>query len=268
MRSIPHLAAALAATLLACSGAHALEAFKTYDTFSAAPLNPALWADGERVRLIKGGTLNLMQRNWGLTTTDSDVLPISFAEHLTNPATVTELKAKITVNALEVHACPTNPSVGQSRARIFGTFFNIGSPVPGSEVGDVLAQVKLTRFSNSTDPVGVLRVQGSVVICTSADCSSSTNIGSVADLGTVTLGQAATVQLQWNKAGNKFQFSRDGGAFVGSVAYTQTDASPPGVALAELSTKMEIPSCTTGPRLSGMVDAIFDNVAVNASAVP
>lgn len=268
MRSIPQLATVLAATLLACPGAHALEAFKTYDTFSTPLLNPDRWADGERARLVKGGALNLVQRTWPLVNADSGAFSINFNENLSDPAAVTALRAKVTVNALEVSACSANPSIGQSRARIIGSFFNIGSPVPGSQVGDVIAQVRLTRLSNSADALGVLRVQGIVSICTTADCNSTTTVGSMVDLGTVNVGTAATVQLQWDRPNKRFKFSRDAAAFSGNVAYAQTDASPPSVPFKQLSTRLDLPSCQSVPRTSGMVDASFDLISVNSSAAP
>ena len=267
-RSLTLFAAALAAASLAAPSAHALEPFKTYDNFGTATIDPALWNDGERARAIKRGALNLMQRSSGAATADTGATFISFDEHVSNPAAVTELKAKITVNALEVNACVANTALGQSRARIVGSFDNIGVPVPGSEVGDSLAQVRLTRFSNSTEAPGVLRVQGLLAKCTKVDCTSSNLVGNIVDLGTINVGQSATVELQWDKPGKAFLFSRDAGAFSGSVGYIDSDAQPPGQPFKSLSTRMDLPSCLTGPRVTGLVDANFDNVSVNRSAAP
>ena len=268
MRSILQLVVVLAATLPVVFSAHALEPFKSYETFSATPLNPARWADGERARSIKNGQLNLMQRSWPLDSADTGTFSINFNENLSDPSAVTALKAKMTVNALEVSSCSANPAVGQSRARIIGSFFNIGSPVPESQVGDVLAQVRLIRLSNSVDAPGVLRVQGLVVACTSADCGTSSNIGSTVDLGTVNVGTAAPVQIQWDQPAKRFKFSRDAAAFSGNVAYTQTDASPPSVPFKQLSTRLDLPSCQSVARTSGMMDSSFDLISVNNSAAP
>ena len=260
--------AALAAMVLAAPSAFALEPFKVYDTFSDPTISPARWADTERIRTIKGGALQLMQRSYGATNADSGFTFINWNENLPNPAAVTSMRAKIMVNALEVNACATNPGVAQSRARIIGSFFNIGTPTPGSQVGDVTAQVRLTRFSNSADPAGVLRVQAQVATCTNSDCSSVVVIGNIVDLGTVNVGQAATVQLQWDQPAKTFLFSRDGGAFSGSVGYADSDASAPGVPFKQLSTRLDLASCLSAPRVTGVVDASFDNVLVNASAAP
>ena len=131
----------------------------------------------------------------------------------------------------------------------------------------MIAQVRILRFSNSTDPAGLLRVQGIVNLCTTADCNSAAPIGNVVDLGTVMVGTPTTVQIQWDKPGKTFYFSRDG-ATPGTVAYADSDASPPSLPFKQLSTRVNVPSCQSAPRASSMVDALFDNVFVNRSALP
>lgn len=260
--------AAFAILALAFAGrAHALEPFKSYDTFNAAPISPLRWVDGERSRSIKGGMLNLVQRSYGSNAADTGYTPYTWNENLLDAATVTELRAKITVNALEVNPCAANATVGNSRARLLLTGFNSGTPTPGSEVGDVMAQVRAIRFANSTDPAGVLQVQANLFTCTVADCSSSTLIGTTQSLGTLTFPGATTLTIQWDKANHQVKYSRDAGAFTATIPYTGTDSVPAAVPVAQLSTREEIASCTAG-RVTGYVDASFDNVQVNQSAQP
>lgn len=263
MKTIPLLALALAT-----ASAHAVEPFRPYDNFGVTPLDTARWQEVERVRVIRNGSLNLLQRNLSATNSDAGVAFYSWSESVASPAAVTAIKARITVGAIEAQACTTNPAVVQSRARIVGSFFNVGTPVPGSQVGDMLAQVRLTRASNSSDAAGVLRVQGIVSLCTNADCSSTTTVGNIVDLGTTTLGQATTVQMQWDQPGHAFLFARDNGASSGAVGYTESDALPPTQPFKQLSTRMEVANCLSAPRVSGLVDAKFDNVQVNKSAAP
>jgi hypothetical protein len=263
----PPIAVVLAAAALATT-AQAAEPFKAYDTFSAQPINPARWLDAERTRAIKGGALQLLQRSHGLTSADSGLTFWDWVESFPNPMAITAIKAKITVNALEVNSCASSTAIGQSRARIAGSFFNTGIGTPGSRVGDALAQVRITRFSNSADPAGVMRVQGFLSICTSADCNSGSVVGNIVDLGTATVGQPVVVQMQWDQGAKSFLFSRDNGAMSGSVAYADSDTHPPSMPFKQLSTRMDIPSCMSAPRVTGMVDALFDNVLVNASAAP
>lgn len=211
--------------------------------------------------------MHLMQRTWGSATSDLLLTPTNWHSNLANPNAITALKARITVSALESNACPSNPSVGDARARIIGGFFNTGVPTPGSQLNDVIAQIRLLRASNSTDPAGLLQVRGVVSLCTSADCNSATTIGNVVDLGTVMVGTPTTVQLQWDQPGKTFYFSRDGGGS-GTVAYAESDASWPSIAFKQVGTRVNVPSCQSAPRVSGLVDAVFDNVFVNQSAAP
>ena len=264
-----HIAIALAAlALLAIPTAQALEPFAPYDKFSEKPLDPARWVEGEQVRTIRGSALQLMQRKLGLGGSDIGTTSASFNTNLTSPSVVTSLRARIAVNALEVNACPSNPTPGQSRARIIGNLFNVNeAPTPGSMVGDVTAQVRFIRASNSADPVGVLRVQGLALLCSSPDCALGTVIGNIVDLGTVNLGTAAVVQYQWDKASKTFYFSRDHGAYAGTVAYALSDTAPPSLYYQQLSTRMDLPNCMSARRVPGSVDAKFDNVAVNQSGV-
>ena len=254
--------------VLAAAPAQAIEPFRIYDRFTDKSIDPTRWSDNEKVREIKSGAMRLMQRTYGLGNSDVGFTPTNWSTNLNpNPQNITAIKATITVTALEAIACPSNPAVGDARARIIGGFFNTGTPTPGSQLNDSIAQVRLLRFSNSTDPAGLLRVQGLLSICTSADCNNSATVGNVVDLGTVMVGTPVTVSLQWDKPGKTFYFSREGGP-TGTVAYAESDASPPGVLFRQVSTRVNVPTCQSAPRVSSMVDALFDNVFVNRSAAP
>jgi hypothetical protein len=144
---------------------------QAYDRFSDKPIDPARWRPQERIRFIKGGAMHLMQRNWSLPTSDFGVffwnwqtdIPLSMTH------SIMAMKARITVTELEIVACPTNPAIGDARARIFGNFFSTGMPTPGSQLGDAIARVRLLRASNSPDPAGVLLVQGLLSVCNNAE---------------------------------------------------------------------------------------------------
>jgi hypothetical protein len=265
MRSLV-LAPALALTLAAAS-VQALEPLRAYDRFTDKTIDPARWTDNERIREIRAGQLRHMQRSWSSGLSDAGVTNINWNSNLPNPQAVTALRARITVTAVEANACASNASAGDSRARIIGSFFNTGAPVPGSQVNDVIAQVRVLRPTNSTDPAGVLQVRGLLSVCTSADCNLATTIGNVVDLGTTTVGTPTTVQIQWDQPGKTFYFARDGGPG-GTVAYSESDATAPTLAFKQLSTRVIAPNCMSAPRVSGFVDALFDNVFVNQSAAP
>jgi hypothetical protein len=263
----PLLLALAFPALLAAAPVQALEPYKIYDRFTDKTIDPVRWSDTEKIREIKGGAMRLMQRTYGLGGSDVGFTPTNWQTNLSNPQNITELKATITVTALEAIACPSNASVGDARARIIGGFFNTGTPTPGSQLNDAIAQVRIVRFSNSTDPAGLLHVSGVLSVCTSADCNNAVTVGNVVDLGTVTVGTPITVSLQWDKPGKTFYFSREGGT-TGTVAYAESDASPPGFPFKQVSTRVNVPSCQSAPRVSSLVDAVFDNVFVNRSAAP
>lgn len=252
---------------------HALEPFASYDSFENRRINMTRWVESEQIRTIRDGKLRLMQRNWGLTSTNFATTFYGFSENMTNPNAVTAIKARVRVNALEVGTCAANASsFSQSRARSIGSFFNMGDvfgpSTPGSLLNDVLGQVRVVRAVNSTDPAGVMLVQGFAAQCTTADCNAAGVLGSIVDLGKLELGQGATLELQWDKASKTFYFSRDRGAFAGSTTYTVADQGPSMSPFKQLSTRLDIAACKDRPRVTGMIDATFDKVSVNASAVP
>ena len=260
---------AVLAAGLATSGAQALEPLANYDKFSTTPIDTSRWSSFERTRQIKGKALNHVQRDWGLTTSDSGGQSNNFVDNLANPSAVTQIKAKITVHDVAVTNCAANTGYNSSvLARVIGSFFNTGNPSSGSQTGDMLALVTVTRAANTTDAPGVLQVGGSAVVCQNSDCSLVSSVGSFTGLGTTTLGTPVTVRLEWDKLAKTFTAVREGGA-TAVVTYTQSDVAAPGNAFKQVSTRTNLASCTgAGNRTTGYIDASFDDVAVNKSAAP
>jgi hypothetical protein len=258
------------AALCAAAGAPALalEPFRIYDQFTEAVASPDRWLAGERVLAVHNGGLHLMQRAWPVTTSDIGAIFSNWSDNFANPGAITAIRTRVNVRALEVSTCASNPAFSQARARIVGGFFNAGNPVPGTQIDDVTAQLRLNRASNSADPAGVLRVQGLLSRCTNNDCSTTIVIGNVVELGTVSLGQPTVIEMRWDKPGKTFHFARDRGAYAGTVAYAESDALPPSNLFRQLSTRVDLPNCQSAPRAAAMVDVRFDNVQVNQSAAP
>lgn len=108
-RVIPWLLCA--ATLLPASALCALEGYGTYDLFpGSGPIDSTKWIQPERLRGVKSGALNLVQREWGNRTSDSGIQAVSWGESLAAPGRVTQLKATVRVNAIETTGCAGNPS--------------------------------------------------------------------------------------------------------------------------------------------------------------
>lgn len=260
--------AALAALLTPALGL-AQEAYTAYDQFTATRLDINRWTPAsalERVREINGNALRMVQRDLGLQTSDAGVTGISFATPMTNPSTITQARVSITTTAVEVSGCTANTSASEAQARFAGAWFNAGPQTAGSRQNDVLAGIRVFRASNSTDAAGVLRVQGFVSRCTNSDCSTTASLGTAA-FDTVPLGTSVRLQIEWDAANNRFSFSRDGGT-AKTVAYTVADALAPTTVFREVGTRMALANCFSGPRTAGYIDAKFDTVTVNASALP
>lgn len=263
-------ASALALAAMATVGtAWAQEKPALYDNFQALNLDPARWVEGERSRTIGSNNLRLLHRDWGSTASDSgSTTGPSWSETLARGAAVTQLRATLKVNAIDLTGCANNPTSTNVRARVIGSFFNTGNRSSGSSVGDVLAQVWAVRHSNSADAPGVLRVEGWVGVCTSSDCNSNVQVGTTVPLGTVNVGTNVTMQVDWDRANKQFLFSRDKGAPT-AVSYAGLDDSAdPGSIFKNVSTRITVANCASGPRTVGYIDARFDNVQVNTAGKP
>lgn len=255
---------ALLALLLTGTGGSVMAAVPLYDDFSSGEIDRSKWNETGVVRLIERGRLRLARMTLGGTAADTGVLPDGVSETLSDPAVSKGLKATITVNGAYLdESCAANTTPSFVRGRLLGSFFNVrsGGPVAGDRTGDVLAQVRVGRRSNSTDAPGTLRVEGVLSICTSSDCNNSSLIGTVADLGTVSIGKSVRAQIDWDKRTRTFTFTRDALTPV-NITYTQSHAIAPVLPLNNVSVRNEIQNCLSGARVKGGVDATFDNFGV------
>lgn len=268
------------AVCTAGSPAGAAEPLALYDRFGSALINPAKWFGyednkrqslAESVRVIAphrtlGRRLNLQVRGYGRT--DANLGTTGGANRLRffNGDAVTAIRTKVWVSAYTARGTASNPDPTSVRARLSGFFFNVGTAVPGSALGDVFAQVYLRRESNDVLPAGQLKVRGSVIQCTNADCSTGTVLAS-ADLGTAALGQKVQLLLQWDAAGNRFIVQRDAAPKV-LLPYAVPDSGLPGISNNKrLEVEYDAADSTAAPRPMGYMKAYFDEVYVNRSAL-
>ncbi len=254
----------LAIGLLLSGAVHAAKV-PLYDDFSGEGIDRSKWLESESARYIDDkGRMLLGRFLYGGSTSDSGQVQESFGLTMAGAAPARSLKTDITVTDLKVdEVCASNPTPSRSVARLIASYFNVrpGGPLPGDRTGDVLAQVRAQRLSNSPDAPGVLQVQGVVSLCTNADCSGSTVIGTVQSLGTVTLGTKLTAQIDWDKAGNTFNFTRDK-TITASVSYSDADNVAPAVPFNTVGLRNEASNCLSGPRVKTGVVANFDNVGL------
>lgn len=254
--------ATASAALLACLGAQAAR-LPLYDDFSAPGIDRNKWIDGEAWRYVSNGKLRMGRWIFGGTASDTGVTAESYGLNATSAAPPKGISATIKVTDLSINeGCAANPSPSRPRARIIAAYFNVrpGGPVPGDRTGDVLAQLQLSRASNSTDADGILRVAGFVTECDNPDCSASTILYS-ADLGQTSVNSAVTAQIDWDRKNNLFRFTRDKTTSV-DVPYTEADSSGPSLAFANVSLRTDAANCTAG-RVKAGLSAEFDNVSLS-----
>lgn len=249
---------------LAAGGAIAAK-LPVYDDFTEAEFNSGKWIQAESVRELENGALTLARWSFGGTASDigqtSEVLSLS----ATDTAPAKSLKVTVKATDLDrIDGCATNPTPSSTRARLMGAFFSTraGGPVPGDMVGDVLASLQLRRLSNSADPAGTVRIQAMVMNCNVADCASANLLGTL-DLGTATLGQKVTFQIDWDRANQGFVFKVDAG-LPSSLSYAGvwTRTGTPALPFNQVAVKNDVANCTAGRVKAGM-GASFDNFAIS-----
>lgn len=242
-----------------------------YDDFNARFIAPQKWvvnqsgndSSREYVREIQSNSLRMAIRNYGNTNSDSGGRFDGTFLEFPNPDPVTAIQATILVSDFEVTACVNSSTAGGARAELFGDFFNTSTPVPGSHLNDVRANINVVRFTNSLDPENILRAQAFMVECTSADCSAGTLLG-FQDLGPVVRGEPATVAMTWNQIDHSFVFKLGDNPEV-VLPYSVSDTAPPGARRKGLLLAGSPPNCTASPRPTAFMEAFFDDVFVNAS---
>jgi hypothetical protein len=141
----------------------------------------------EFVREIRGGRLVLKIRGTGPPGALANRLQFS------NPGAIQSLQADVRLNAY------TEPEGLRAAIALSGSFYSDGTGSPGSEVGDVLANIGLIGDSSG------VTVYYLVFKCTNADCSSWTELTratvKAAALGRSTpsrlAGMAASLASPW-----------------------------------------------------------------------
>ncbi|MBN8487271.1 MAG: hypothetical protein J0M20_06040 [Burkholderiales bacterium] len=265
---------ALAAGLLAAAPSFAaLETLVDYDQFVGVDgdIDRNLWGPTygpvEQIRLINAnGQLELGQRVLAKGSTSTGAVANSYGVNFYAPATVKDIVATITVVGAWIANCGANTDTGFTAARIAGSFFNDGGVTANSQLNDVIAQVRMERLSTSTAADGTTDVVARVDKCTSADCSTTTQLfRSVLQAG-VPVDTPVRVYMRWDQAAKKFLFKKGTDAYR-TYTYTMVDTVAPSVAFKGLQNRTKVENCaTSGANRSGGSRALFDNVWVNASA--
>ncbi len=248
-----------------------------YDDFSTKFIDPDKWlvlqdcgdasrAYRECVLETKGGQLRQENRTYGNTDSNSGGNFSGVFLHFANPSTITAIKTDVVVKDFLASGCQNNAGLtGQTRARLFGSFFNTDTPTAGSFVNDVTASINLERQSSFTDPKNTLRVTAFAGVCSDASCSVGPSLGFL-NLGTVSKGETVSLTIIWEQANHRFKFTvskptppQDVTDF---ISYTVSDTAPSGANLKFVAVNNFSPNCTATPRPVAYMEALFDNVSV------
>lgn len=245
------------------------EGYSTWDNFDGVTeVDAHRWLGFERTRVVEGGQLRFVQRDLGSQTDEAGQFNNSWTSRLANPVAITRVRAVITVGDYAVSGCAKNSTPSRVAARIAGQFFNAGPGIPTSRLNNVGARLELNRYSDSGDAAGVLRVSGWVYQCTTTDCNyNAVDLAPPIDLGTAAVGEAVQLRLDWDQANKRFGFARGSNPPV-YVNYSVADSQAAFNAFREIGTRTSLSNCFSGPRTEGFIDAKFDKVYVNISAVP
>jgi hypothetical protein len=268
-----HSLTALAIGLLSALPTYALESLVNYDQFVGVDgeIDTRLWAPQfgpiEQKRFINDkGQLELAQRLLAKGTTSVGSTTSTYALNFYDPGAVKEIGATITVLGAGADPCAANTDVGFSAVRIAGSFFSNGTKTAGSQVNDILVQLRFERMAESVAADNVTNIVARVDRCTNADCTTSTELKRQVMGAPVPPNTPVRVYLRWEPSSKTFYFRRGTDAYV-TYTYDFSDTAAPSVPFKGLQIRNKVENCAvTDAHRNGWGAATFDNVSVNASA--
>jgi hypothetical protein len=249
------------------------EAFGVYEDWTNPTIRSDRWRGSEDpggqeiTRKVARMHLNMRFRLEGATNAGNTGF-IDSANILgtTNPTQITEMAADAKVKSLTVGECAGNPTITRARGlRLDMVKFNDGrSTGPTDRTGDYAGRVLAFRDGDSTDPAGILHVEGSIHVCDQADCSTRTRKGTV-QLGTVTVGKTFQIRVTWDQPNHQFLFGLDANADM-PKKYQATDTAPAVLPSATIDVRHTAANCTAGAIVTEAVTKVYQ-IQTNASAI-
>jgi hypothetical protein len=184
------------------------------------------------------------------------------------------MKGRIRVNEATARDCAANPGTNVSGRFQFVSFNTQGNVSPNL-AGDVHGIVRVLRQAG--DPPGELRVQGVAFECVDANCTQTQCVspgcvgtGDSVDLGTAQVGQWVTGMAGIDFTNDQLVFQR-GSQPIQTISYAgKSDADPAAGPVARARIGSNVPNCLNvgDPRPVGWMDANFDDIQLNQSAIP
>lgn len=257
------------------------ESLVTYDHFGGSFIDPAKWtvfapcatvtlspsvqaqnpSTYDCVREQRDDALRLGLRAYSSNTSDTGILFSGSGVQFRNPGGINTIQLKTTINSFSSAGCPANPEPAHPQFLISGRYFNTGS---GNSQDDVQAYVMIERTSDDLSlPQTTLRVGAFMSV-------GSTFFNNV-DLGTVQIGEEATLTLTWKPAEKIFlaQVVRQQTMPLveeQAMPYSQPDSLPPSFPFKSIQVGTFVPNCTANVAFAAM-KARIAFVKVNAGAL-
>jgi hypothetical protein len=221
-------------------------------------------------QVITKGKLDMFNHCLGSTLDDnSGTTTCSTRLIIQDGSGITAMQALVQPTALAQGRCSGN-DVGTTWIRIGGAFFNGSTDAPLDQTNDVQAHISLSRDANSTDPAGILTIEGVVFRCTSADCGTfvyvtTTGADNPLVLGTIAVKKKVQLSIAYDPANNRFIFTQGKGkkAVQQEILYTNDlqENFPPYMSNGgskRLEVRHSLANCSPVPA-SGWARAYFDN---------
>jgi len=239
-----------------------------YDNFGSGIINPNKWTaqesgstGRETARKVVSKKLNLLERNYAYTSSDSGLPSAITQVTFANSSNIRAIKATVKLVKIMTVGCDSNADPTWVAAKLDGSFLNTGPQTAGSRQNDVYAWIGIWRDSESSDDNGTARVGIRVKRCTNATCSSTVTAYS-GSLGTIKEGQKAVLSVEWNTTDQQFIFQRDKQTPVVFAMPGVQDTLAPTVDYKKLMASTEVPNCTSSPRPTGFINVLFDDVYI------
>jgi hypothetical protein len=271
MRLAHRFAQILVALLfLGCPGV-AGAGWLVYDDFSELVIDPGRWAGSVATggparpsadvnRVLKRGKLLLAMTQWGANNSDVGGASGRNTLLVKDPTVIMGMEARIAMRRAEAEACPANPLVTQSRARMLASFFNDGSSTgPGDRTGDIVANIETVLDAGAGQVIIAVVFRCSDLSCAVGD---SVVISTFATPWEFNLPHA--VRIVWDPANDKFVYAvkpKAGPEEVLEIPYIYNDSRSPGGKFAELQARLTVPDCN-GSRKHAALEFTTDYVNI------
>jgi len=270
-----------------------LDPLENYDNFNANKYNGCkkcidsdLWIGRERgeyntevERNIKAKRARLWHRSWGRSDANEGTEQGRNRMNFRDSVDMSGACFTPRVSKYELNSCPGNEDNGRVRIRYLGNFYDTDGADDGGEDGVIYAAIELRRGNWSEDKKGIFEIEGWVEECEGVDCASDAwstydGVGVDPDLffgTTKASNNRKEMCIGYDRANHEFVFSY--GNDVRTVNAFEHGLPAFGANVASnwtwhvVETRTDVENCTS-KKLSGSIDAEFDNVKVRRFSPP